>query len=166
MVSERLHAILRFCVVAGALVYIGLYFVLAALRVQYPFELEWLEGAMVDHVRIILAGKPLYARPSLEFTPLTYTPGYFYLAAGLSLALGVDFLPLRLISIAASAAVLLLLFALASRETQEGRSGVLAAGVFAATYGWTDGWFDLARTDSLFIALALPAFTPFAAGRP
>lgn len=153
--NDRGLQVLRLCVLVAALGYIGLYCVLAALRVRYPFELEWLEGAMVDHVRIILAGEPLYARPSLAFTPLTYTPGYFYLAAALSRAIGVGFLPLRLISIAASAAVLLLLFALASRETRDWRSGVLAAGLFAAMYGWTDGWFDLARTDSLFLSLAL-----------
>jgi hypothetical protein len=99
----------------------------------------------------------LYAKPSLRFIPLTYTPGYFYLAAALSTVLGVGFLPLRLISIAASAGVLAALFGLAAREARDTRAGIMAAGLFAAMYGWTDGWFDLARTDSLFLFLALSA---------
>jgi hypothetical protein len=131
--------------------------VLAARRVAYPFELEWLEGAMVDHVRTILSGAPLYAKPSLTFIPLTYTPLYFYVAAALSKMVGVGFLPLRLISIAASAGVLVTLFRLAARETGDPRAGMLAAGLFAAMFGWTDGWLDLARNDSLFLLLALIA---------
>jgi hypothetical protein len=112
---------------------------------------------MVDHVRTILSGAPLYAKPSLAFIPLTYTPLYFYLAAALSKLLGVGFLPLRLVAIAASAGVLLMLFRIARRESGDARAGVLAAGLFAAMFGWTDGWLDLARNDSLFLLLALVA---------
>jgi hypothetical protein len=153
----RLAAVLRTLSAVGAGVYIALLVVLVALRVGYPFELEWLEGAMVDHVRTILSGAPLYAKPSLTFIPLTYTPLYFYLAAALSKLIGVGFLPLRLVSIAASAGVLVMLFRIASREADDMRAGVLAAGLFAAMFGWTDGWLDLARNDSLFLLLALVA---------
>jgi hypothetical protein len=152
---RRLLAGLRALVLIASAGYVVLFLVLVCLRVGYPFELEWLEGAMVDHVRTILAGEPLYAKPSLGFIPLTYTPAYFYLAAGLTKILGVGFLPLRLISIAASMGLFGVLFRLASRETGDVRAGVLAAGLFAAMFGWTDGWLDLARTDSLFLLLAL-----------
>lgn len=166
---DRTLRVLALIVSAG---YVALYAVLAWLRVAYPYELEWLEGACVDHVRTILSGRPLYDRPSLQFIPLTYTPGYFYLAAGLTKIVGVGLVPLRLISIAASGGLLLTIYALASHEAGSRRAGVLAAGLFAATYGWTDGWFDLARTDSLFLFLAClgifvlrtRASTPAAAG--
>jgi 4-amino-4-deoxy-L-arabinose transferase-like glycosyltransferase len=153
----RLANLLRTLPAIGGGAYIALLVVLVALRVGYPFELEWLEGAMVDHVRTILSGAPLYAKPSLDFIPLTYTPLYFYLAAALAKVIGVGLLPLRLLSIAASAGVLVMLFRIASRESGDARAGILAAGLFAAMFGWTDGWLDLARNDSLFLLLALIA---------
>lgn len=156
---DRTTAVLRAATLCSAIGYLVLFIVLVGLRVGYPFELEWLEGAMVDHVRTILAGRPLYAKPSLSFIPLTYTPGYFYLAAALSKIVGAGFLPLRLISIAASLGLLIVIGRLAAREAQDARAGLLAAGLFAAMYGWTDGWLDLARNDSLFLLLAFLAIT-------
>ncbi len=153
----RVAAALRTLPAIGAGAYIALFIVLVGLRVGYPFELEWLEGAMVDHVRTILSGAPLYAKPSLTFIPLTYTPLYFYAAAAFSKIIGVGFFPLRLLSIAASAGVLGMLYRLAAREAGDIRAGMLAAGLFAAMFGWTDGWLDLARNDSLFLLLALVA---------
>jgi Dolichyl-phosphate-mannose-protein mannosyltransferase len=156
---DRTTAVLRVATLFSATGYLVLFIALVWMRVGYPFELEWLEGAMVDHVRTILAGRPLYAKPSLSFIPLTYTPAYFYLAAALTKILGVGFLPLRLISIAASLGLLIVIGRLAAREAQDVRAGVLAAGVFAAMFGWTDGWLDLARNDSLFLLLAFLAIT-------
>jgi Dolichyl-phosphate-mannose-protein mannosyltransferase len=153
----RLAAVLRGLVLVGSVFYIALYAILVCFRLRYPFELEWLEGASVDHVRMILAGKPLYAKPSLEFIPLTYTPGYFYLAAAFSRIIGVGFLPLRLISVVSSVGLLAVTARLASRETGDAHAGILAAGLFGAMFGWTDGWLDLARTDSLFLLLAMLA---------
>jgi len=153
----RLAGVLRALVLIVSAGYIALYAVLACLRLRYPFELEWLEGASVDHVRTILAGRPLYARPSLTFIPLTYTPAYFYLGAALSKIIGVGFLPLRLISMASSAGVLAITARLVSRETANAQAGLLAAGLFAAMFGWTGGWLDLARTDSLFLLLTMLA---------
>ena len=155
--SSRLSAVLRLLVLVGSVIYIAVYAILVCFRLRYPFELEWLEGASVDHVRIILAGGPLYAKPSLDFIPLTYTPGYFYLAAALSRMIGVGFLPLRLISVVSSVALLAVTARLAARETGDVQAGILAAGLFAGMFGWTHGWLDLARTDSLFLLLAMLA---------
>ena len=149
--------VLRAVMVAGSAGYLVLYAVLAALRVRYPFDLEWLEGAMVDHVRTILEGRPLYPEPSLAFIPLTYTPGYFYVAAAICKIVGLGVVPMRLISIAASAGLLAVTARLVTYETGERRFGLLAAGLFAAMFGWTGGWLDLARNDSLFLCLAMMA---------
>jgi hypothetical protein len=153
----RLIAVVRALVLLGSAGYIVTYAVLVCLRVRYRFELEWLEGAMVDHVRTILDGKPLYARPTLSFIPLTYTPGYFYLAAALCKMIGVGLVPLRMISVAASAGLLTVTVRLVTHETGDWRAGVLAAGLFTAMFGWTAGWLDLARNDSLFLFLAMLA---------
>ncbi len=64
----RLTAVLRALVLAVSAAYIALYAILVCFRLRYPFELEWLEGASVDHVRTILANRPLYASPSLDLS--------------------------------------------------------------------------------------------------
>jgi hypothetical protein len=46
----------------------------ALRRLPYPYELEWMEGGIVTHVRVVLAGEPLYSAPSLDFTPFIYAP--------------------------------------------------------------------------------------------
>src|SRR5690242_13004900 len=70
-------------------------------RISFPYELHWMEGGSVDHVRRILAGEPLYVPPSIDFVPYTYTPWYFYLSAFVSRIIGIGFIPLRLVSIVA-----------------------------------------------------------------
>src|SRR5439155_3823688 len=36
-------------------------------RVWHPYELEWLEGGSVEHVRRVLHGRSLYPAPSVDF---------------------------------------------------------------------------------------------------
>jgi 4-amino-4-deoxy-L-arabinose transferase-like glycosyltransferase len=147
--------VLLWVVTAVALGCLGLYLGVAALRLRYPFELEWIEGGHVDHVRRILAGEPLYARPSVDFIAFIYTPLYFYLSAGLAMLIGVGFPALRLVSFASSLGCFLLLYRLARRETGSRFAGVLAVGFFAATYRLSGGWWDIARVDSLLLLLLL-----------
>ena len=61
------------------------------LRARYPFELEWMEGGVLDHVRVVLSGQPLYRAPSVEFTPFIYTPFYYAVCAALARVFGVGF---------------------------------------------------------------------------
>ncbi|MBI4832962.1 MAG: glycosyltransferase family 39 protein, partial [Candidatus Lindowbacteria bacterium] len=137
--------------------YIFLYLFVALSRIQYPFELEWLEGSLVDHVRRILAGQRLYVIPSLEFIPFFYTPLYFYLSAGVSKILGVGFFPLRLISFIASLGCFAVLYLIVERETKSRFSAFLSASLFAATFRASGAWFDIARVDSLFLFFLLAA---------
>jgi hypothetical protein len=139
----------------AALGYLGAYVTLALLRVRYPFELEWMEGGAVDHVRWLLAGRPLYGPPSLSFVPFIYTPFYFYLCALVTKLLGVGYAPLRLVSIASSLGCCVLLFLLLRRETGRASLGLVGAGLFAATYPLSGAWMDLARVDSLSLVLLL-----------
>ncbi len=45
-----------------------------------------------------------------------------------------------------------------TRETGDRIAGLVAAGLFAATYRISGAWFDTGRVDSLFLALTLLAF--------
>ena len=137
-----------------ATAYIVIYLGVAVLRLRYPFELEWLEGATLDHVRRVLTGAPLYARPSLEFIPFTYPPLYYYLAA-LGLSTGINgFVAMRVVSIAASVASFVLIYVLVRPDSGR-RSAFVSAGLFAATYASSGAWLDLGRVDSLYLCLAL-----------
>jgi len=152
---DGVAALFGWALLVAAAWYIGAYAYVAAIRLRYPFELEWMEGAVVDHVRWILSGKPLYGPPSFDFVPFIYPPLYFYLSAAMSKLTGVGFLPLRLVSFGASLGSLLIIHRLVARDTKSAFAGFVAAGLFAATYPLSGGWFDIARVDSLLLLLLL-----------
>jgi hypothetical protein len=142
--------------------------IVAACRLGHPFELEWQEGGMLQHVERLLAGEALYTAPSLEFVPFPYPPLYPVLGALLSPVLGVGFTALRLISIVATLATLLFLTRLASLQSSPTSGhvpGLVAAGLYAVCFPFAGAWFDLARVDSLFLALALAGATTLRAAR-
>ena len=154
---NRTASVLKVAVTVTAALYLLMYLVLALLRISYPFELEWMEGSMVDHVQRILDGKSLYVAPSISFVPFAYPPLYFYISAGLAKLTGIGFLPLRLISLFSSLGALALIALLVKKETHAWRYGLLAAGVFAATYRACGAWLDIGRVDSLLVLLLLGA---------
>ena len=134
-----------------ALAYPLMYVVVALLRDGHPFELEWMEGAVVGHVRRVLQGQPLYVAPSLHFTPFIYPPLYFYLGALVTKFTGLGFTPLRLLSFAASLGTIGLVFMTVRHGTSRRLPALLGACLFAASYREGGAWFDLARVDSVYI---------------
>ena len=152
--AKRPGLVLDTAVVLAAL-YLGIYVVVALLRLGYPFELEWMEGGAVDHVARVLNGQAIYVRPSIDFVPYIYTPLYYYLCAPIASLTGVGFLPLRLVSVLSSFGCFVLLFWWARRETSNWKYGVVAAGLYAASFRLCGAWFDIARADSLFVFLVL-----------
>jgi hypothetical protein len=137
--------------------YVVVYVVLAIGNLRYPFELEWMEGAIVDQVKHLTDGHRLYVAPSIHFIPFQYPPLYFYLGALVSRIMGGGFLPLRLVSFMASLGCFTALFAMVRRESGSARAAFLAVGVFAACFRVAGSWYDLARIDSLYMVLALGA---------
>ncbi len=155
--GDRLARMLTYILFAGGALYLAFAIGVPLARLGYPFELEWMEGGTLDHVRRVLAGLPLYVPPTPDFVPFIYTPLYDWAAAGMTRLTGGGFLPLRLVSFLSFLGALALLFRLVRRETASPRAGFLAAALFAATYALSGGWFDLARTDSLALCLILAA---------
>lgn len=134
---------------------IGVVAVLIALRIGYPFELEWMEGAMVDHANRVRQGQPIYCAPSPEHVSFLYTPLLFQLGALVSFVTGQGFLALRLVSVLASVGCAVLLYRWAARETGRHLPGLLAIGLFCAGYGYLRTWYDLARNDTLFLCFTI-----------
>lgn len=141
---------------------IAVYLWIALHRVSYPYELDWMEGGSVELAARVAAGHSLYVAPSLAFVGWTYTPLYYVVAAAVAKVIGIGFLALRLVSLAASVAAMVLLGLVVVRETGDRLAGLLAAGVFAAAFRVSGAWFDIGRVDSLSLALTLGAI---AAGR-
>jgi 4-amino-4-deoxy-L-arabinose transferase-like glycosyltransferase len=128
-----------------------LFTVVAALRLRFPFELEWLEGLVLDHVRRVVAGLPVYPPPSLDFIPAVYAPFYYYVAAAAGGVFGDGFFPLRLVSFTAALGCFAVIFEIVRRETRAPLWAVFAAGLFAAANSVCGYYLDLARVDSLFL---------------
>ena len=147
--------LLRHALFVFSVGFIVVYVVVALLRIGYPFELEWIEGSCVDHVIRVLSGQKFYVPPSMEFTPFLYTPLYFYISALVTKIIGVGFVPLRLVSFVASIGCFAVIYAIVNRETKSKYFGVLAAGMFAATFIIGGQWFDISRPDTLFVFFAL-----------
>jgi hypothetical protein len=136
---------------------IATYLVTALMRLGYPFPLEYLESNSLVEVQRILGGRPLYAAPAVGYVPDGYPPLYFATSAATASVLGLSYLPLRLVSLVSSLACFAVLGRLVQRDTASAAAGTAAAGLLAATYFVTDTWFDVARVDSLFIALSVAA---------
>ena len=167
---ERRVDTLKGVLAGAAAAFLVLYVTIAVRRLVYPFDLEWMEGGMVDHVRWILAGKKLYVKPSIEFVPFIYNPLYFYVCAVVAKVTGAGYLPLRLVSFLASLGTCATIFALVRHETKDARLAVVGAGLYAATFPKSVQFMDIARTDSLYVFLALAAVAvlrlrPSATGR-
>ena len=151
--GQRSRLRLALFVVAG--LFPLLYVVLAAVRLGYPYELEWVEGGNLMMVHRLLEGRPLYAAPSLEYVPFNYTPLYYWVSAAFARAFGEGFLALRVVSLLASIGCGLLIWALVARYARSRAAPWLATCLFFATWRLSGAWLDLARVDSLQLVLVL-----------
>jgi dolichyl-phosphate-mannose-protein mannosyltransferase len=141
----------------AAVVPLGVFAWVAAHRLGYPYELDWMEGGSVELTGRVLAGHSLYAAPSLSFVGWAYPPLYYWLTAGVAKVVGLGFLPLRLVSALSALAAMATLGWTVARISGDWAAALLAAGLLAATYKLSGSWFDVGRVDSLFVALTLVA---------
>jgi hypothetical protein len=149
--------VLAALVVAGASVPVVVYLWIALHRVDYPYELDWMEGGSVEMVARVMAGHSLYAAPSLNFVGWTYPPLYWLVCTAVAAVTGTGFLPLRLVSLVSSLVAMGTLAKIVTDESGDRSAGAVAAGLFAATYALSGSWFDVGRLDSMFLAVTLVA---------
>jgi 4-amino-4-deoxy-L-arabinose transferase-like glycosyltransferase len=146
-------------IMAIAILAAGIHFAMVLFvtisRINYRYDLEWMEGASLIQAYRISMGQSLYLQPSLEYIPLIYPPLYFYLSAVLVKIIGASFLPLRIVSFTSTFGCLLIIYYAVKDKTQSTLIGFVAAGSFVATFGLGGAWFDIARVDMLFIYLCL-----------
>lgn len=156
-----------------------------ALRIGYPYDLEWMEGGMLHHAARIARGNGIYVEPSVAFIPYLYTPIYPALVGLFGSVVGITHALARGISVASIVIVVLGAW-VHFRRYRLWREGIplLAAtpgspaaatlrptswrpelwvatlattAMYAAGYALTDGWYDLARVDSLALCMVTSA---------
>ncbi len=136
----------------------GLYLRLALSHLRYPAEMDYIEGVMMDHVVRLLHGQPLYVKPSIDFITLAYMPGWTVVTAAFAKVLGPGFLAGRLVSFLASLAIGALVAVILRRETRSWTFAAAGVGLYYMGYGAAGGGhYDVARPDSLMLALSLGA---------
>ena len=140
-------------------------------RVRFPLDLDWIEGGQLAHALRILEGRPIYG--AAEFLPHPYPPLHYLVLAAVGSVAGLSLTMGRLVSVAMWLLTLALGAAALYRAARGARSdaavarrdsvalgvGAAIAGVGLAlrTYPYADGWFDLARSDTLLLALVAAA---------
>jgi 4-amino-4-deoxy-L-arabinose transferase-like glycosyltransferase len=154
-ISLKLPKILRYALFSITVAYLIIYLWMVYYRLRYPFDLEWIEGGMVNQVQRLLQGQSMYVAPSIHFVPFLYPPVYFYFSALAALIFGIGLFPLRLVSLIASLVSFTSIFLIVRAETKNGWAAIISAGLFAATFRVTGAWLDIARVDSLFLAFWL-----------
>lgn len=156
MTRDTRSFVIEACILVGGL-HFALWCWVAFTRFHYPFDVEWMEGGQLGHALRLLAGQPIYARPSADFTAFFYTPLYPALLALLGkLGLGVSHLTGRGLSVCASVATLSLLFWVVRREVGL-RYALLGVGLYASFDRFTGTFSSVARADALALALAFGA---------
>jgi hypothetical protein len=151
----RLNKYLRILLITLPVLYIIIFIIISIIRIQYPYELEWMEGSSLEHVIRILAGKPLYVEPSLQFTPYIYPPLFYYLSAFIALFTGIGFFPMRLVSLLSTLISGFIIYKFVKRETNDRLSGLISSGLYFATFQMGAAWFDVGRVDNLALTFIL-----------
>lgn len=152
-----IDAVVQVVALAMAAAFIVGFFVAALFRLSYPFALQVTEPVSLTEVERILHGQALYVQPTLEYVPMIYGPVYFYLSAAAAALIGDSYAPMRLVSLLASLGTILVIGRLVQRETSSMGAALVAGGLYAATFPFSETGLDLGRVDALFTFWLLAA---------
>ncbi len=122
-------------------------------RARFPLELEWMEGGVLQQALRFTQGKSLYPPPSIDYVPFLYPPLYPMVVGALGTVLPLDFPLARGVSIAATAATCAGIWRALAREGKPLAHRAVGVGLFLSGYVFSFRWFDVARPDSLALAL-------------
>lgn len=144
----------------------GLAFIaLAAARLVYPYDLDFIEDGILMGAFRVASRQSVYVPPNADFVPHVYMPLFSWLGGGLLALFGGGYVPLRGLSVAATASTAGLVFWLVRRESGQVWLGLVCAGLFLGGYRISGFEYDLARVDSLAVALTVGGLAADTAAR-
>jgi hypothetical protein len=120
-------------------------------RIDYGFDLEWMEGGMLVHVDRLRKGQGLYVPPSADFVPYIYPPLYPWV---LSLLGEPSYFLGRLLSILGTLAAMGASVAAIRQERISWPFALAPVLLYATCYEDSGAFFDLVRSDALALGLA------------
>jgi hypothetical protein len=123
--------------------------------VMYPFQMDLIEGPMMDGVVRIHEGLPIYVEPSLEYTPLMYTPLYYYVTAAVSYITGLTLVAGKFVSLLSTLVLCVVIYLWFRKESYSKSIAVMGVALFLAYFEIVNRWYALARLDMLFVALMM-----------
>ena len=140
-----------------------------ASRLDYPMDIEWMEGGALLHAHRLLRGEPLYPSPAQGFIPYPYPPGHYIGLALLSLFRTLDYDLGRALSLGfliLACGMLVHELMLHYQRTDEALvASLLAIGLIAVGYPVVGGWYDIIRNDSMALGLVVAAAAILGDGR-
>lgn len=126
----------------------------AQTALDYPYNLNYGEGPLLDQAARLARGEGLYSLDAPPFVITNYPPLYMLAVAPFVDSYGPSFLYGRVISLVSMAACVALVAGLIHALTRDGLAALLG-GVLLLTIPYIVHWSPLARIDSLALALSL-----------
>jgi hypothetical protein len=124
-------------------------------HVQFPLQLETMEGTILQHVTRAAHGLPVYPQPTPGYVPLAYNPLFYYLSVPFTWLFGLNLEAIRLAAITGMAVSAILVYAAVRSWTGSRLWGWIALGLFACAYRTMDSALDNAHADSWLLCTAL-----------
>src|SRR5262245_28916875 len=130
-----------------------------ASRINYPMDIEWMEGGALLHAYRFMHGQPVYGPPSQGFLPYPYPPLHFVFIAAAGTIAGLDYWTGRAVSILFFTLACAAVFREVRVSTRRGWDSVVlpigAVALAASSFPAVGAWYDVVRNDSLAIALPI-----------
>ncbi|MEO6210894.1 MAG: hypothetical protein ABIQ10_12285 [Gemmatimonadaceae bacterium] len=150
-IVRALPSLLAACAAVSAAVLVAL----VANHIVFPFHLDLMEGVVMQHARRAMHGESIYPLPTPRFVPLAYNALFYILAAPFLRVFGDTMPVLRLVSVLGMIGSAAATFVLVRTYTRSAWWGVIATGLFCASYSAMDAYLDTAHSDAWLLCCAL-----------
>ena len=146
--QSRLRSVARIGLSAVAVANVVLVMFLWFNHVNFPLNLDLMEGTILEHFQRAVEFKAIYPEPTPGYVPLAYNSLFYVFAVPFAWLFGVNLFTLRLVAILGTVGSSLIIFSVIREKTASIWWGLMGVGLFAAAYRVMDAYLDTAHADS------------------